>query len=148
MTNTLLVWHVLTASTTWCTAQGISPADRVERQAAEKSSQLNADVPNEYCRVDYGKIVTVTSKLYSPETKLCGLWQATVCKDELASLMLDSFYSPGSHFCELCRATICRDELTAEPHSTLMYLMCSADYGSTETTTNSLSVWHVLTTTT
>ena len=44
--------------------------DCVKRQSAEMSSQLNGNVPNDNCRVHYGKTETVTSIVYSPETHL------------------------------------------------------------------------------
>ena len=47
---------------------------------------------------------------YSPETHLCGRWQAIVCRNELTFMMISSL---GSHFCKLCQATVCREELTA-----------------------------------
>ena len=80
--------------------------------------------------------------MYSPETYLFGLWQATACRNEHSLLMLELDLQPRS-FCRLWQATVCRDELTTErrfPNE-----CCSVDYNETETVTYVPTDRHVFT---
>ena len=123
MTETRSVWQALSASTwctaqkmisadyvlsalTWCTAHKIIFADCVKRQSADMSSQLYSTLLSLMNAV---RLTTTAQQkqwlrdcqfdmMCSPKAHLCGVWQATVCRNEPTLLILELDLQPRRSF--------------------------------------------------
>ena len=95
--NSLQKWAYTLETGTGSTAQKLMSADCIKQQFAEMSSQVNAD-----SRMNAVVLTTAKQKqsdwwiviftrahglisMYSSETYLCDLWQATACRNELTA---------------------------------------------------------------